>query len=47
MTRKAIALATLYVNLDHKTEEDGVETLINHQELTGGLGSSTETRPLD
>ncbi len=46
MTRKAIALATLYVTLTHSTE-NGVETLINHQELTGGLGSGTETRPLD
>jgi hypothetical protein len=45
-TRKAIALASLYVTLDHK-QVDGVETLINQQELTGGVGSATETRPLD
>ncbi|KAI0094779.1 hypothetical protein BDY19DRAFT_42313 [Irpex rosettiformis] len=47
MTRKAIALATLYVTLTHTAEEGEVELLVNHQELTGGLGSSTETRPLD
>ncbi|KAI0697123.1 hypothetical protein BC835DRAFT_1339158 [Cytidiella melzeri] len=46
MTRKAISLASLYVTLDHKTV-DGVETIINSQELTGGVGSVTETRPLD
>ncbi|KAI0348516.1 hypothetical protein BDW22DRAFT_97973 [Trametopsis cervina] len=45
-TRRAIALASLYVTLTHATEE-GVETIIHAQELSGGVGSSSDKRILD
>lgn len=46
MTRKLIRMATLYVTITHTTE-DGVETIINAQQLSGGLGQNQENRPLD
>lgn len=46
MTRTIIARATLYLTITHRTE-DGVETITIDQVLSGGVGSSSETRVLD
>ncbi|GJE87613.1 hypothetical protein PsYK624_036960 [Phanerochaete sordida] len=46
MTRTIIRNATLYLTINHRTE-DGVELITVDQVLSGGVGSSTETRTLD
>lgn len=46
MTRTIIRNATLYLTINHRNE-DGVEVITVDQALSGGLGSSSETRILD
>ncbi|KIP12413.1 hypothetical protein PHLGIDRAFT_17572 [Phlebiopsis gigantea 11061_1 CR5-6] len=46
LTRRAIQMATLYVTITHATE-GGVEKITVDQVLSGGVGSSSETRVLD
>lgn len=41
-----IQQATLYQTITHRSE-DGVETIVVDQVLSGGFGNSTETRVLD
>lgn len=46
MTRKIIQTATLYLTVNHRTE-NGLEIITVDQVLSGGMGNSSETRPLD
>lgn len=46
MTRKIIGAATLYLTINHRVE-NGVEQITVDQVLSGGVGSSSETRILD
>lgn len=46
VTRTIISKATLYLTINHRTE-DGVEVITVDQVLSGGVGSSSETRVLD
>ncbi|THG98368.1 hypothetical protein EW026_g3797 [Hermanssonia centrifuga] len=45
-TRRIIKYATLYLTINHRTEE-GIEKITVEQVLSGGAGSSTDDRILD
>lgn len=46
MTRKAISIATLYLDVNHFTE-DGIEQIIIDQTITGGIKGTKEHRKFD
>ena len=46
MPRRIIRAATLYLTINHRVE-DGVELITIDQVLSGGVGSSSDTRILD
>lgn len=46
-TRRAIAMAYLYLTIKHYKGDDGVERIDIDQVLTGGVGASREERTLD
>lgn len=46
-TRKAIALATLYLSVKHYRDDGGVEHIDIDQTLTGGIKATNEYRTLD
>ena len=39
-------MATLFITITH-TKEGDLETIVNAQELSGGIGKNKESRPLD
>lgn len=47
MTRKAILMATITLNIKHTKDEAGVEHIVINQTLTGGIPGTTEERHLD
>lgn len=46
-TRKAIAAATIYIEVNHYKDDSGTEHIDIKQTLSGGLGGSQEDRTLD
>ena len=46
-TRKAIAMATIYLDVRHYTDDTGVEHIDIDQTLTGGISGTSEYRILD
>ena len=46
MTRKAISIATLYLDVRHFTE-DGIEQIVIDQTITGGIKGTKEHRRFD
>ncbi len=46
MTRKAISIATLYLDVSHFTE-DGIEQIVIDQTITGGIKGTKEHRRFD
>lgn len=47
LTRRAIAAATLYLEVNHYKDESGVEHIDIKQTLTGGFGGTVEERTID
>lgn len=47
MTRKALAIANITLNIKHTKDEAGVEKIDIDQTLTGGIKGTSEHRTLD
>lgn len=46
-TRTAIYYASIYLSVNHYTDDGGIEHIDIDQTLTGGIGGTTENRALD
>ncbi|KAI0997386.1 hypothetical protein K3495_g10798 [Podosphaera aphanis] len=47
LTRKAINVATIYLNITQSTKDNGITEIVIEQTATGGISGTTETRSLD